>query len=35
MATWLYQINQKEWPPERYRVEIWEGERWRWPFGTA
>jgi hypothetical protein len=33
MGTWLYQINQQQWPPERYRVEIWEGERWRWPVG--
>jgi len=34
MATWLYQINQQQWPPERYRLEIWEGERWRWPVGN-
>jgi hypothetical protein len=27
MATWLYQMNQKEWPPECYRVEVWEGKR--------
>jgi len=33
MATWLYQINQQQWSPERYRVEIWEGERWYWPVG--
>jgi|GEM_PF-3554690 hypothetical protein len=26
MATWLYQINQQEWPPEKYRMDIWEGE---------
>jgi hypothetical protein len=28
MGTWMYQINPKYWPPERYRLEIWEGERW-------
>ncbi len=33
MATWLYQTNQQQWPPERYRLEIWEGERWYWPVG--
>ena len=33
MSTWLYQINQRFWPPERYRFEIWEGERWAWPAG--
>ncbi len=31
MSTWLYQINQESWSPQRYRVEIWEGERWVWP----
>lgn len=31
MATWLYQMSQKLWDPQRYRVEIWEGERWAWP----
>lgn len=33
MATWLYQINQQLWPPEWYRIRIWEGERWYWPVG--
>lgn len=33
MATWLYQIDSKSWPQERYRIEIWEGERWHWPVG--
>lgn len=33
LTAWLYQINQKEWDPNRYRVEIWEGERWSWPVG--
>jgi hypothetical protein len=28
---WLYQLNGDEWPPERFRYEIWEGQRWRWP----
>jgi hypothetical protein len=30
---WLYQINQGNWSPERYRVEIWEGHDWMWPSG--
>jgi hypothetical protein len=30
---WLYQLSQAEWTPERYRLDIWEGERWRWPVG--
>jgi hypothetical protein len=33
MANWMYQLNQKNWPPSRYRLEIWEGERWVWPVG--
>jgi hypothetical protein len=33
MATWMYQLNQQNWPPSRYRLEIWEGERWVWPVG--
>jgi len=33
MATWMYQLNQKNWPPRRFRLEIWEGERWVWPVG--
>ena len=34
MSTWLYQINQKMWSPERYRIEIWEGEKWVWTVGS-
>lgn len=34
MSTWLYQISPKAWSPERYRFEIWEGERWAWPVGA-
>ncbi len=34
MATWIYQLDSKNWPPERYRLEIWEGERWSWPVGS-
>jgi hypothetical protein len=30
MAMWFYQLSQKEWTPEAYRLVIWEGERWRW-----
>lgn len=33
MAMWLYQMNQKSWPPNSYRLDIWEGERWNWPVG--
>src|SRR4051794_26438942 len=27
---WLYQLTQAEWPINSYRLDIWEGERWRW-----
>ena len=30
MAMWLYQLTQAEWSVSNYRVDIWEGERWRW-----
>ena len=30
MTMWLYQLTQTEWPVNRYRLDIWEGERWRW-----
>jgi len=33
MATWLYQLSTSVWSPERFRLEIWEGERWNWPVG--
>lgn len=33
MAMWLYQMNQKQWPPGSYRLDIWENERWTWPVG--
>lgn len=33
MSMWMYQLNQTNWPPNRYRLEIWEGERWVWPVG--
>jgi hypothetical protein len=33
MTTWLYQMSEKYWSPERYRFEIWEGEKWAWPVG--
>jgi hypothetical protein len=35
MTMWLYQMNQKLWEPQRYRVEIWEGERWSWSVGRT
>lgn len=33
MSAWFYQISPKSWDPQRYRVEIWEDERWSWPVG--
>jgi hypothetical protein len=33
MSMWLYQLSPGLWSPERYRLEIWEGERWNWPVG--
>jgi hypothetical protein len=30
----LYQLNANNWSPERYRLEIWEGERWNWSVGN-
>jgi len=30
MSCCFYQINQEYWPPERFRIEIWENERWSW-----
>ena len=33
MSMWLYQMSQTLWSPERYRLDIWEGERWSWPVG--
>lgn len=34
MSTWLYQLNPKDWSPETFRFEIWEGQRWHWGYGT-
>jgi hypothetical protein len=34
MTMWLYQMSQTQWPPNSYRLDIWENERWRWPTGT-
>jgi hypothetical protein len=33
MTMWFYQMNQRQWPPNSYRLDIWENERWRWPTG--
>lgn len=33
MNIWFYQINQQSWPPNRYRLEIWENQTWSWPIG--
>src|SRR5437879_9545986 len=33
MSMWLYQMDQKKWPPNSYRLDIWENERWSWPVG--
>lgn len=35
MSMWLYQISNDIWPPSRFRVEVWAGERWRWPINTV
>jgi hypothetical protein len=34
MSMWLYQMNQQQWGPNRFRLEIWEGERWSWEVGN-
>lgn len=34
MSMWFYQLSPEVWSPERYRLEIWEGERWNWPVGV-
>jgi len=33
MAMWLYQMDQGQWPPNSYRLDSWENERWTWPVG--
>ncbi len=33
MSTWLYQLNAKDWTPETFRYEIWEGKPWHWGYG--
>ena len=33
MAMWLYQMDQRQWPPNSYRLDIWEHQRWSWPIG--
>jgi len=35
MTMWLYQKSQKDSPPNRYRIGIWEGERCVWPVRKA
>lgn len=34
MSTWLYQLNPKDWSPETFRFEIWEGKHWHWGYGN-
>lgn len=35
MSMWLYQLSQNSpWPPERFRLEIWEGRPWHWNHGN-
>jgi hypothetical protein len=34
MSYWFYQIHQVKWEPERFRIEIWENERWSWSVPT-
>ena len=33
VTMWLYQMDQRQWPPNSYRLDIWERERWTWPVG--
>jgi hypothetical protein len=33
VAMWLYQMDQGQWSPNKYRLEIWERERWTWRVG--
>lgn len=35
MSYWFYQLNQQRWEPERFRIEVWENERWSWTVGRA
>ena len=35
MAMWLYQLSQKDWSLNNYRLDIWEGERWEWEVGQV
>jgi hypothetical protein len=34
MSTWLYQMNQQSWPPQKFRCVIWEKHAWNWGYGT-
>jgi hypothetical protein len=34
MSLWLYQMNQEDYPPSRYRLDIWEGRLWHWEYGN-
>lgn len=33
MAMWFYQLSEKSWSVNNYRLDVWEGERWTWPVG--
>ncbi len=33
MTMWLYQLSEKRWAPDRFRLEIWEHEKWNWSVG--
>lgn len=35
MSAWLYQMNQGLWPPNSFRLDVWENERWSWPIGRV
>ena len=35
MAMWFYQFNPDIWPPTRFRLDVWENERWRWQVGKG
>lgn len=35
MTSWLYQMSARDWPPERYREEVWERQITQWPTGRV
>src|SRR5687768_15527340 len=35
LTSWLYQMSARDWPPERYREEVWERQITQWPTGRV